>query len=121
MVNCSYLAVGNIQISDLAKLSPSVWSGKVLDTPSRLKLLSETKRLRSSNVFKDIYIQRNLTYRQRRDLLARKARGNNPGSGINGILITTNAPSQQTADHQVENSNVTEFPSRNQNAMSVVQ
>ena len=38
----SYLAVGNIQISDLAKLSPSVWSGKVLDTPSRLKPLSET-------------------------------------------------------------------------------
>ena len=52
---CSYLAVGNIQMSDL-----SVWSGKVLDTPSRLKLLSETKRLRSSNMFKVIYIQRNL-------------------------------------------------------------
>ena len=63
---CSYLVVGNIQITDLAKLSPSVWSGKVLDTPSRLKLLSETKRLRSSNMFKDFHIQRNLTYRHRR-------------------------------------------------------
>ena len=118
---CSYLAVGNIQISDLTKLSPSVWSGKVLDTPSRLKLLSETKRLRSSNIFKDIYIQRNLTYRQRRDLLAKRARGNNQISGANAIPITPNAPFQQTADHQAENSNETEFPNRNRNAMSEVQ
>ena len=61
-VACSYLSVGNIQISELTKLSPSVWSWKVLDTTSRLKLLSETKRLRSSNVLKDNYIQRNLTH-----------------------------------------------------------
>ena len=30
---CSYLAVRNIKKSDLTILSPSVWSGKVLDTP----------------------------------------------------------------------------------------
>ena len=118
---CSYLVVGNIQIPDLTELSPSVRSGKVLDTPSRLNLLSETKRLRSFNIFKDIYIQMNLTYRQRRDLLAKRARGNNQISGANAIPITTNAPSQQTADHQAENSNETEFPNRNRNAMSVAQ
>ena len=104
---CSYLAVGNIQISDLAKVSPFLWSEKVLDTPSRLKLSSETKELRSSNVFKDIYIQRNLIYRQRREVLAKRSLSNNRSSGANVIPITTNAPPQQTADHQAENSNET--------------
>ena len=116
---CSYLAVGNIHISDLAKLSPSVWSGKALDKLSRVKLLSETKRLRSSNGLKDIYTQRNLTYRQRRKLLAIRARGNNQSSGANAIPITANAPSQQTADLQAEKSNETEFPNRNRNAISL--
>ena len=36
----SYLAFRNIQNSDIAELSPSVWTGKALDTPSKLKLLS---------------------------------------------------------------------------------
>ena len=53
---------------------------KVLDKPSRLEALSETKRLRSSNVFKDIYIQRNLTYRQRKESLAKRVRGKNRNS-----------------------------------------
>ena len=40
---CSYQAVGNIQRTDPVKLSSSVWSGNVLDAPSRLRLLSEKK------------------------------------------------------------------------------
>ena len=72
-------------------------------------------------MFKDIYIQRNLTYRQRRDLLAERARGNNHSSGANAIPITINAPSQQTADHQAANSNEMEFPNRNRNATKVAQ
>ena len=46
-------------------------------------------------------------------------RGNNQTSGGNAMLITTNAPSQQTADYQGENSNETESPNRNRNALSV--
>ena len=50
-------------------------------------------------------------------------------SGANVIPIITNAPSQQTADHQAEygndhqaeNSNETEFYNRNRNALSVAQ
>ena len=80
-------------------------------------------------MFKDIYIQRNLTYRQRNELLAKRTRGNNEVSGANAVPITTNAASQQTVDHQAqnsndhqsENSNETEFPNHNRIAMSVVQ
>ena len=110
---CQCLSVGNIQMSDLTELSPSAWFGKVFDTTLKLKLLSETKRLRSSNVFKDIYIQMNLTYGQRRELLAKRARRNNQNSGANAIPITTSVASQQTADYQAENSYETEFPNRN--------
>ena len=70
-------------------------------------------------MFKDIYIQRNFTYRQRRDLLVKRALGNNQTSGANAIPTTTNAPSQKTADHQAENSNETESPYSNQNDMSI--
>ena len=55
-------------------------------------------------MFKEIYIQRFLTYRQRKELLAKRARENNQISGANAIPITENAPFQQTADHHVENS-----------------
>ena len=69
----------------------------------------------------DIYIQWNLTYRQRRKLLAKMANGSNQTAGANAIPITTNAPSQPTADHQTENSNETEFPNCNRNAICVAQ
>ena len=72
-------------------------------------------------MFKDIYIYKiNLTYRQRRELLVKRARGNNQTSGANAISITTNAPSQQIAAYQAKNSNETEFPNRNRNAISLV-
>ena len=108
---CPYLSLGVIKISDLAKLSPSVWSEKVLDTSSGPKLLFDTKWLRSIHVFKDNFIQRNPTYRQRMELLVKKARGNNKISGANAI---PNAPSQQ-------NNNKTELLNRNRNVMSLAQ
>ena len=53
--------------------------------------------------------------------MAKRARGNNQISGANTIPITTVAPCQQTAVHQAESSNETEFPTRNRIAMSEVQ
>ena len=52
---------------------------------------------------------------------AERARGNNQISGANAVPITTNPPSQQSADHQAENSNEEEFPNSNRNAMNVAQ
>ena len=53
--------------------------------------------------------------------MAKRARANNQTSGANAIPITTNVTSQKTADYQAENSNETEFPNHNQNAISVTQ
>ena len=72
-------------------------------------------------MLKVIYLQRNLTYRQTRDLMARRESGNNQVSGANAAQITTNTPSQLTADHQAKNSNETEYPNRNRNGMNVAQ
>ena len=70
---------------------------------------------------KDIYIQRNLTYRQRRELLDKRARGSDQNSGADAIPIATIASFRRTSDHQAEISIEAEFPNHNRNSMSVAQ
>ena len=70
---CQYLELGNVSWIDIVKVAPSVFRGKITENESRFKLLAEVRKLRRSNNFRDYYIQKDLTYRQRGEVMANRA------------------------------------------------
>ena len=83
---CTFLGVGNVELEDLTRAAPSVWRGKVLDVSKRTDLLSKAKNLKASSEFSRIYIQRDLTYRQRREVIAKRA-SFRQGTGANAVEL----------------------------------
>ena len=68
-----YLELGNISWIDIVKMAPSVFRGKITETESRFKMLAEVGKLRRSSNFRDYYIQKDLIYRQRGEVIANRA------------------------------------------------
>ena len=83
---CTFLGVENIELLDLTQAAPSVWRGKVTNVSKRVELLSKAKNLKSSSEFSRIYIQRDLTYRQRRAIMAKRASFGR-GTGANAVEL----------------------------------
>ena len=69
---CAYLEVDGVELVDVVKVANSVYRGKILNSSQRNCIFAETPRLRSSTQFRDTYVQRDLTYRQRMDVLAKR-------------------------------------------------
>ena len=69
---CIYLNVGNILLTDIVPVASGVWRGKILDSHKRQLILADAKKLRHSENFSRIYIQRDLTFRQRRELIEKR-------------------------------------------------
>ena len=84
---CEFLDVGDIVLQEVTRVAPSVWRGKILEAEKRLGLLSEARNLKNSQDFFNIYVQRDLTYRQRMDVIAKRAQRGNRGTGANATTI----------------------------------
>ena len=69
---CSYLQINNVQLSDVFRIKPGMYRANVRNRVDRLKVLTEARRLKQSPEFRDFFIQRDLTYKQRSDLMERR-------------------------------------------------
>ena len=85
---CSYLQINNVQLSDVFRIKPGMYRANVRNRVDRLKVLTEARRLKQSPEFRDFFIQRDLTYKQRSDLMERRrelggadSRGGGSGRG----------------------------------------
>ena len=96
---CSYLQIDNVQLSDVFRIKPGMYRANVRNRVDRLKVLAEARRLKQSSEFREFFIQRDLTYKQRSDLMERRrelggavsysggggsGRGYGVGSGVRG-------------------------------------
>ena len=71
---CLALDVGEVELTGLVRIGDtSLFRAKVLDREQRRTLLDCAKNLRHLDEFKSVYIQRDLTYRQRQEIIARRA------------------------------------------------
>ena len=70
---CQYLQLSKIPIDDLVGVAPGVFRGKVENNDMWFGLLSRARDLRNSPLFGRMHIQRDLTYRQRGEVVARRA------------------------------------------------
>ena len=95
---CEFLDVGDIHLQEVTRVAPSVWRGKVLNAEKRLGLLSEARHLKNSPDFFNIYVQRDLTYRQRMDVIAKRAQRSNRGTGANATTVAPMVSSSEVSD-----------------------
>ena len=70
---CLHLGLGNVKVVDIVKIAPSIFRGKIVENENRLKLLAGAPKLRRSDEFSRIYVQKDLTYRQRNELISKRA------------------------------------------------
>ena len=83
---CIFLGLGNVGLTELFKIQDGLFRAKIPNDQKRLALLSKARDLKNSE-FSSCYIQRDLTYRQRQDLIAkRRARSLDSSSNTNGFV-----------------------------------
>ena len=72
---CHMLNVGANELSDVAKIGgKKLFRAKVLNAEKRSELLMVTGRLRTMSGFENLYIQKDLTFRQRQELSERRSK-----------------------------------------------
>ena len=62
---CQFLRVGVVTLEDMVRVAPGVFRAVVKENQLRFTLLSHARELRGSSQFSKMYIQKDLTYRQR--------------------------------------------------------
>ena len=67
---CGYLGLGASPLTEVIKINSNLFRGRISDPTRRLELLAAAPKLKRSRDFQHIYIQKDLTYRQRMDLTA---------------------------------------------------
>ena len=70
---CQYLQVGVINLEEVVGIAPGVFRGKIACSESRYSLLAHAKDLRRSELYSRVYIQKDLTFRQRGEVIAKRA------------------------------------------------
>ena len=75
-VICDLLRIGHVSLSDIRKIgsSPPLYRARVLDDTKRRELFLRCHELRNSDEFRRVYIHKDLTLQQRRDLIAKRNR-----------------------------------------------
>ena len=74
---CQVLNVDTVELSDVVKIGDrKLFHAKVLDEDKRRELLAVANRLKSKKGFENLYIQKDLAYRQRQELSERRLGGN---------------------------------------------
>ena len=69
---CGYLDHGSIQLEELTRVNSNICRAKVISSEERLRLLSNVSRLKDSPLYKNIFIQKDLTFAQRVELLDKR-------------------------------------------------
>lgn len=70
---CGLLELGQIELSEVVKIGDTgLFRAKVLNDTNRLKLLMSTKKLKNISGFERVYVQRDMTFRQRSELVERR-------------------------------------------------
>ena len=70
---CQALEIGSVELSDVRKVGNSaLFRAKILDDEKRRELLMAAKKLKSMLGHENVYVQKDLTYRQRQELIARR-------------------------------------------------
>ena len=85
----------SVSLSDVVCISGDrgLFRAKVVNADDRMKLLDSARSLKNSRSFSSVYITRDLTYKQRQTLFARRAnfvrdRNNNSTGGGDGVSVT---------------------------------
>ena len=88
---CEHLGVGEVNWMGVTRVNQGVWRGTVEDTQLRLNLLSEAPKLRRTSDFHQIYVQKDLTWWQRKELKDKRAASRLTGG--NAVQIRDRAQS----------------------------
>ena len=76
-VVCQALKIGTVELKDVVKIGErKLFRGKISDDDKRKELLMVASKLKSMSGFENVYVQKDLTYRQRQELSERRRRGN---------------------------------------------
>ena len=94
---CEFLGLDVVQLTDVVRVGSSVWRGNIADPVQRFRILSEAKRLKQSRDFSRVYVQKNLTFRQRAELMAKRAQRN--GVDSSSVEVSSNDPASDDAHH----------------------
>ena len=65
----SFLNIGSVAISDVVRINENLFRGTIGNVEDRMKLLTESNKLKGT-VYDSVYIQRDLTYMQRQQVIA---------------------------------------------------
>ena len=89
---CRYLGLQPIELTGLKSIgNNTIYRARILDSQKRRDLLAKSVELRNSDQFKRIYINRDLTYLQRQDVINRRkaalrpAPKENVGSSLSSV------------------------------------
>ena len=102
---CNVLNVGNIELVDVVQISsPSgyLYRAKIVNAICRKNLLLKSHELRNTEEFSSVYLNKDLTFLQRKDLaLKRRVARNSPLGGGKLLLTGANACPQGNSDQVV--------------------
>lgn len=72
---CSHLGVGSVVLVGVVRVNPSLFRARIEDGQQRFRILGEARKLRHSQEFRSVYVQRDLTFRQRAEVMAKRGQG----------------------------------------------
>ena len=95
---CAYLGVGDVELNNVVHISTgngSLYRARVVDLVKRKELLTKAHELANSDTFSRVYINRDLTYHQRQELVLRRSRARgHQNSGSASVLSGANVVPQ---------------------------
>ena len=92
---CEHLNMGEVNWVGVTRVDQGVWRGNIEDPEVRLKLLSEAPRLRSTSDYRQTYVQKDLTWWQRKELKDRRAASRLTGANAVQVGSRDQVPEQQ--------------------------
>ena len=97
---CEHLGVGEVNWMGVTRVNQGVWRGTVEDTQLRLNLLSEAPKLRRTSDFQQIYVQKDLTWWQRKELKEKRAASRLTGANAVQVQARAASPAQESGNSQ---------------------
>ena len=96
----SELEVSPIQLSEVVCIDAEkgLFRAKVVEVEARRKLLDAAKNLKNSQQFSSVYINRDLTYKQRQSLMARRMRSLDHNGNHRQATVATVSRRDSVAD-----------------------
>ena len=95
---CDLIDVEPVVLSDIKMIGgTNIYRARIVDADRRQALLMKCHQLRPTEEFRNVYINRDLTYQQRRDLRSRRNQSRSgtvtqPTSGANSIPVSQDPP-----------------------------